>query len=128
MAVDPGVVARQAGGQGLQQGGVVRSAGPHVEGGDVGVAAHHLRNEVREGTGVPVTKDGLGDAHPANGRARRPSHGGVGGDGGVVERLPLRKGAATCTGGACDGRHPIPSEGIGRHWENRAAFEKQEGS
>ena len=33
-----------------------------------------------------------------------------------------------CTGGACDGRHPIRSEGIGRHWENRAAFEGQEGS
>ena len=46
VAVDPGVVAEQAGGQGLQQGGVVRSAGPHVESGDVGVAAHGLNNEV----------------------------------------------------------------------------------
>ena len=46
MAVDPGVVAGKAGGQGLQQGGVVRSAGPHVESGDLGVAAHYLCNEV----------------------------------------------------------------------------------
>ena len=99
-----------------------------MEGGDVGVAAHRLRNEVREGTGLPVRKDRLGHAHPANGRARRPSDGEVGGDGGVLERMPLRKGAAMCTGGACDGRHPIPSEGTGRHWENRAAFEGQEGS
>ena len=44
--VDPGVVAGQAGGQGLQHGGVVRSARPHVESGDLGVAAHRLRNAV----------------------------------------------------------------------------------
>ena len=46
MAVDPGVVPGQAGGQGLRQGGVVRSAVPHVESGDVGVAAHRVRYEV----------------------------------------------------------------------------------
>ena len=128
VVVDPGVVAGQAGGQGLQQAGVVRSAGPHVEGSDIGVAAHRLRNEVREGIGVPVAEDGLGDAHPANGRARRPNRGRVGWHRGVVERLPLRKGATTCTGGTCDGRHPIPSKGTSRHWENQAAFEGQEGS
>ena len=46
MAMDPRVVARKAGRQGLQQGGVVRSAGPHMESGDLGVPAHYLCHEV----------------------------------------------------------------------------------
>ena len=33
-----------------------------------------------------------------------------------------------CTGGACHGLHPIPSEGIGKHRESRGAFQGQEGS
>ena len=35
----------------------------------------------------------------------------------------LRKGAATCTGVACDGSHRIPIEGTSRNWENGADFE-----
>ena len=55
-----------AGGQGFNKGAVVPEGEPQVEGGDVGVAAHRLYNEVRHHRGVPITKDELGDAHRAS--------------------------------------------------------------
>ena len=110
VAVDAGVVGWHAGGQGLNKGPIVPGGGPQVEGGDGGVAAHRLRDEVGQHAAVSVAEDGLGNAHLANGGARWPSHSGSGGGDGVVEDLAVGKGAPTCPGGVYNNLDPTSGE------------------